>query len=79
MRRTLFMLVLCGIITGCDDPTRSTSGTVDGLPNLQRVDPGLDIWVGGQPHPGIGHAALAHLGVRSMLVVDAPPPLDGAG
>ena len=79
MRQIIFMLVLCGLVIGCDEPTRSTSGAVDGLPNLQRVDPDLDVWVGGQPHPGIGDAALARLGIRSMLVVDALPPLVGEG
>jgi len=73
------MLLLCGFVSGCDEPTRSASGGFDGLPNLLRVDPDLNVWIGGQPHPGIGDAALTRLGIRTMLVVDAPPPLDGAG
>ena len=75
----LILLVLCAPPSGCDDPPvpgpASASAARDGLPNLQRVDPELDVWVGGQPHPGIGEAALAALGIRSVIVVDALAPL----
>lgn len=74
---SLLLLMLFASSTGCDESAvpGSTSAAVDGLPNLQRVDSELDVWVGGQPHPGIGEAALARLGIRTVLVVDAPPPL----
>ena len=69
-------LLLCLAVAGCAGADRS-SDRVEGLPNLQQVDPALQVWTGGVPHPGLGASALERLGIRSILVVDAPPPPTG--
>ena len=75
MHRRLIMLLPL-VFFGCDRPDPSAVGSDDGLPNLQCVDSSMQVWVGGQPHSGLGDAAMDRLGIRSIIVVDAPPPVD---
>tara|TARA_B100001115_G_scaffold168792_1_gene148907 strand:+ start:24 stop:872 length:849 start_codon:yes stop_codon:yes gene_type:complete len=75
MHRLLVML-LPMVLLGCDKSDPPAVGSDDGLPNLQCVDSTMQIWVGGHPHPGRGDAAMDRLGIRSIIVVDAPPPVD---
>tara|TARA_B100001121_G_scaffold175817_1_gene153395 strand:+ start:12215 stop:13063 length:849 start_codon:yes stop_codon:yes gene_type:complete len=73
----LFIILLTVLLCGCDGSDPSTVGAADGLPNLQCVDPDMQVWVGGLPHPGLGPSTLERLGIRSVIVVDAPPPVGG--